>query len=742
MRLSIYLILVLISSRFQAGAQNLFFNFTDTVPVVINGAVLASAWAGGQNFVSVSSTDMNNDGFRDLLVFDRSGNKTSAYLNMGIADSVSYRYSHFYSKRFPKLRSWALLRDYNCDGKEDIFTSTPAGMKIYRNTSQGADLSFVLAEDLVYAYYLNNPPANFYNLSVTPVDIPAILDVDDDGDLDVLTFDFTGVRINLFKNHSLEWHNTCDSLSAFVLVDECWGNFTENFSNNSVTLSDCPPQMPPAEEGDPRDSRHAGSCTMCADLNGDGFKDLVLGDISFPDLTALYNSGGNLNDSHIASQDSTFPVYDFPVEAALYPCGFYEDLNNDNVRDFIASPNAAACSLNNTSIWYYENVRQDDSARFAFRTNSLLQRDMIEVGEGAYPAFTDYNQDGKMDLVVGNYGTMSAGCNLVSKLTLFQNTGTSLDPSFQLITRDWQGLGNLALAALRPAFGDLDGDGDDDMVVGEENGRMYYYQNIAATGTAANYVLGPSIFNGIDVGLLAAPQIVDLNNDGLLDVVAGESNGNLNYFQNNGSAASPSFSSTPTTDSLGKVVVTGPSSLVGASMPWFFRVNGEWNLFVGSADGYVSHYDQISNNLNGSFHLVSASVMDIYEGSRTSPAVRDFNADGYPDLILGNYAGGLSWYSGDPSASVASRPAASIRHLRPIPNPANEVIYVDLRGLSDSSVQWSVLDASGKKILSGETAPAEQVGIRVEPLPSGLYFLLIRGNQQSASGKFIVSHEP
>ena len=117
--------ILLLLSSFAANAQ-FFFNRIDSVAVIQNNAFLPMAFAGGQNFLVVSEIDLDFDGTKDLFLFDRSGDKISTFLNHGIPDSVSYLYAHDYIRKFPKLNNWALLRDFNCDGKEDIFASTNA----------------------------------------------------------------------------------------------------------------------------------------------------------------------------------------------------------------------------------------------------------------------------------------------------------------------------------------------------------------------------------------------------------------------------------------------------------------------------------------------------------------------------------------------------------------------------------------------------------------------------------------
>ena len=116
---------------------------------------------------------------KDIIVFDRSGNKLSPYLNI----NGKFIFSPKYRESFPKIENWILSEDYDCDGKNDIFTYSTAGISVYRNNSN-LELSFELKDSLLK----NNTSGQ--HIYVSPVDIPAIVDIDYDGDIDILTFDY------------------------------------------------------------------------------------------------------------------------------------------------------------------------------------------------------------------------------------------------------------------------------------------------------------------------------------------------------------------------------------------------------------------------------------------------------------------------------------------------------------------------------------------------------------------------
>jgi hypothetical protein len=80
---------------------------------------------------------------------DRSGDKISTFINLGTPGQVSYKHAPQYSAYFPEdLTGWVLLRDFNGDGKADIFTADGGGVKVYLNTSF-AQLTFNLQESQV-----------------------------------------------------------------------------------------------------------------------------------------------------------------------------------------------------------------------------------------------------------------------------------------------------------------------------------------------------------------------------------------------------------------------------------------------------------------------------------------------------------------------------------------------------------------------------------------------------------------
>lgn len=736
--------MLILSNHVQA---QLYFNRTDTIVVqLVNGVHLKNPWAGGLNFLQVSDIDLNYDGIMDLFVFDRTGDKVSTFINGGTSNTVDYIYDHSYVEKFPKMESWALLRDYNCDGKMDIFTHTNLGIQVYKNDGDAINgLHFSLAKHTLYSYYIDgNPPSNYLNLYVTSTDIPAVYDVDNDGDLDILTFDFAGSKMQWNKNFSLENYGTCDSLNYFMLVDECFGDFEENFSNNSVTLDVCSASQHIADNqpnSDDRSSRHSGSCTFCADLNGDTLRDLILGDISFGNITYLEN-GGTLEMADIVAQQTSFPANTMPVNAPIFPCAFYVDVNNDSVRDLLVSPNANTCSISDKSLWWYKNNNKDDSASFEFQQMNFLQNEMIELSEGAYPRFVDFTNDGLTDIVIGNYGYPDNGCVYTSKLTALKNIGTASQPKFEIFSKDYASLGTLNLQNLVPSFGDLDNDGDQDMIIGASDGRLYYYQNVAAPGLAANFVLNNSLFSGMLFGQYCAPQLVDVNRDNKLDILSGRSNGKLNYYKNIGTISNPVFSADSANYFFGNVNVIPINVTNGFSFPCLFENNGSYELLVGSANGKIYHYNNIDNNLNGAFTLLDSTFQDLYEGARCAPVVFDINNDLQLDLLVGNYSGGVSFFIGDSLAGTQKVRALNfIPQIKLFPNPANEKLYFAMDDvLKLQNIKIEIANIQGQIIQSEIFSAGTLNSINTSEFPSGIYFCKLSNSSFVSSSKFIVHH--
>ena len=158
-----------------------------------NGLQFKSALSGGINTGQFSEIDLNLDGIMDIIVFDKSGNKLSPFIN----DNGNFIYSPEYRDNFPSMHDWVLMTDYNCDGKNDIFTYSSGGMAVYRNTSN-TTLSFTQVTTLV----MSNYGTSNWNIYISSVDIPAITDVDYDGDLDILTFSILGGFVEYHKNKS------------------------------------------------------------------------------------------------------------------------------------------------------------------------------------------------------------------------------------------------------------------------------------------------------------------------------------------------------------------------------------------------------------------------------------------------------------------------------------------------------------------------------------------------------------
>lgn len=576
-RYIIYLGMLL--AAFTATGQTVEFLHGLGPKVFVGNDSLLYPWSGSLNFAQAGTLDFNADGVKDLLLFDRAGNRV---LPMIQTAPGQYRFQAAWRDSLPAITNWVQTYDYNCDGKEDLFVSVPGGIMVYTNTSGPNGLHFTkaLTGPWLTTTYGSGAPINLY---VTSQDIPAITDLDGNNALDILTFGVVGTRV--------EHHQSTSPCGLTMALDtNCWGNFEENFSNNSVIFDACSGNLAPPPQGEK--TQHTGSTLLALDLDGDADKDLILGDISFKNATAVFN-GGSSTAANMTSQDTAFPSNSTPVKLYVFPSFFHLDINGDGKRDLVTSPNANG-SENRHSVWYYLNTNTDASPVFALQQRDLFQSESIELGENAMPVLADLNGDGLQDLVVANLGFFQSGGNYRPAFHYYINTGTPTLAQFTLQDTNLAQVNTLGFGPrLMPAFGDLDGDGDADMILGDKDGYLHYFANTGTSSSPAFTLTIPQL-GGWDVGNSASPHLHDLDNDGDLDLLVGEESGTLNLITNNGSPGAPSWSFI--TDRFGGINMRGIYGN-GYSIPAVFEFAGRKMLAVGSRDRGILLADSLEQVL-------------------------------------------------------------------------------------------------------------------------------------------------
>lgn len=727
-RLQYLLFFLLVFMLYQAEAQ-LQFMRNDSIVVSAGSDTLDLAWAGGLNCPQFSSTDINNDGLMDIVAFERAYDGSLKVFVQQTENNVSpYDFQWHYHRSFPVLRNWMLMLDYNGDGHDDIFTSVPAGMAVYRSNGpyQGG-INFTLVSSLLQTWGLEGQSV----LYVSPPDIPAIADIDLDGDLDILAFGILGKTVEYHKNLSVENYGNTEMLE-FEVRNMCWGFFSESDITNSITLFDtCEFNVTDPEKG----SRHAGSTLLALDLNDDGVKDLLIGDIAYANLIQLTNGGTNSSSSMI-DLDEAFPSYDVPVDMTLFPAAFYLDVNNDMLSDLVIAPNNPNTSINYGHIQYYINEGTEGAPFFVKQSSPFLVDEMIDLGEGSKPVFFDFNADGLMDIVAGNDGYYISENEYASSLLLMENTGSATRPAYSIIDSNYLQLASLNLLSIHPAFGDIDADGDDDMLIGDAEGKVHLLKNSSGPGQPADFNIEAFNYMNIDVGQHAAPQLLDINKDGLIDLLIGEKEGTLNYFENTGTAEEAFFTAYPTNDYFGEID-TMEDCCTGFSVPCMVTDSlGNAILYVSDEKGWIKQYNNIEENLEDGFNLVDSLYVN---GSKISMNMADINGDGDFEVVYGELGGGLGMLTkGAPQGMDITESINILPEVKVYPQPAESYCYIE-GAIVKEMLKVRVFDLTGKNIdIQTIKVSEDKVGLSWSNQYSGIFVINITTNDQVITRKLLI----
>lgn len=284
-------------------------------------------------------------------------------------------------------------------------------------------------------------------------------------------------------------------------------------------------------------------------------------------------------------------------------------------------------ALSQVPSWQYEDL--------AKKLRDLGNTD-VDVGNFATPAFTDMDADGDLDLSCGSEeGT----------IYYYENVGTKYWPIFiekpdmySFICDVW--CYNKDKTAL--AIADLDANGAKDLLIGNSEGTIYYFQNL---GSPEQAIWGPYYaIEDAEVNENSHPALADLDGDGDYDLAVGAADGYIYFYDNVGSSESPDWD-------YSYPLFTGEND---DRTIYFSDLDddGDFDLSVGDGDLATLYYYQ---NIGSSTQETWAPNPTLYSGIvpeyGTSPAIADLNGDLCPDLVVGGNSGRLFYYKNIGTAS-------------------------------------------------------------------------------------------
>ncbi|WP_422370993.1 calcium-binding protein [Hoeflea sp.] len=490
--------------------------------------------------------------------------------------------------------SQPVLADLDGDGDIDLIIGEEEGnINYFENTGTG--LAAVFTERTGTA----NP---FDGIDLGNYSPAAVADLDGDGDLDLVVGENGG---GLFFVE-----NTGTRIAAAYTVRTAGAN-----PFNGIDVGDL-------------------SMPALGDLDGDGDLDLVVGEEN-GNLNYFENTGTALAPVYVARTGDLNPFGG--IDVGSYGAPALADIDGDGDLDLLVGEQAGDFD-------YFENTGNGLAATYEARTGAANPFGGFDVGFYATPALGDMDGDGDLDLV--------SGAN-IGDLSYFEtHTAPSAPAHGVFLAHDGSQNPN-PLASIdvgsnsTPILADLDGDGDLDLIVGEEDGVLNYYRH-----TASSYIVplftertgAANPFDGIDIGFYSKPALADIDGDGDLDLVVGEFDGNLNYYENTGSGAAPAFTAR-----------SGPANPfdgldVGLdAAPVFADLDGDGDadLILGRADGTVGFFENTGTSLQPAYtaRTGTANPFDgIDIGSSSRPAFHDLDADGDLDLVVGTQLGTLEYF--------------------------------------------------------------------------------------------------
>jgi len=631
-------------------------------PWLQNDAIFNPSGVPSLMFSHPRFADIDGDGDYDLILghmndkplyMENIGSKTSPKFQ--IADDIFSMVSSLDAEA-------AVMADINKDGKDDLITGGYTGLHLYKNVGLPDFPMFIKEEGY------------FSGINAGSYPVPDMGDVDNDGDLDLV--------LGLSENGMVKiYFNTGnDSIAEFS-------------ESNSLIIGDVGLYAYP----------------VFYDLDGDGDLDIVVGRDGSG--FTYYKNAGTAENGNWQADASIFSgiAYD-----TYFNSPAIVDLNGDGKPDLIYGSGSGPLN-------YFRNSGTVQNPTWT--RNSSVFGGVLDVGGASSPFFFDYDGDGDLD--------MFSGSNL-GNIKYYENTGTIHAPTWKEKSSYFSSLKHSIYSSV--TIGDVNNDSLPDAIVGDLSGNLYLHLN---NGTG--FTLVSDALSHITLGGWSVPRLVDFDGDGDLDIVAGNENGNLYYFENQGNLENPDWVEIP--DYFNSIDVGSNCVPTIAD----FTGNGMMDVLTGTMWRELKFY----TFQDGQWDKDTTFFSGIPCGQNTAPALVDLDGDGDCDLVLGCYEGTFSYFENRSVVSNITDQEVILPdfNIYNYPNPFNASTTIEFSLPLSTPVHIKIVDLRGREIRSWSFSQMS-AGVRSlnwdgsmnngSPAGSGIFIYHIRTNETAQTGKMVL----
>ena len=575
-----YLYLIIVQFLFALN-----FNFNQNVPeIIIDGQQINNGFLGGLNYAITRWVDWDNDNDSDLFVLDEDGH-IRYYENTGSNSEISFKIVDTNFLGIDNI-TWFYIADFDNDNDFDIVTEYP------QNPSY-------------ISYYINNND-EFINLNLLQNEngsyvlgqqgaIPTFCDIDNDDDLDFFAVNLIGT-VSFYENIGL-----IDEKPTFNFITSDWEDI-------SIVGQ----------------FRHGANAINFIDLDNDQDFELVWGDYYQSSLYIIWNLGTPNSPDMDNINFSTYFPEENPINTTGRNMPSFTDIDLDGDQDlFITVLGGTGGIQLMNNFYFYENIGIQEESNYILKTDNFLNT--IDYLSDVSPTLIDIDGDQDLDLFIGQkFSTDSSPFN--GRIKFFLNIGNNQNPVFSLYDEEF--LGTDLGTNLCPHFGDIDMDGDFDLLIGTYSGDIKIFENIG-NKYEYNFIYHSTIETDSNLWF-SVPALYDIDSDSDLDIVLGNIYGNLRLYKQE----------EPFLFNLDEAQILDIN--VGYySAPYFFDfdLDGDDDLIVGGQDRHRFYLNE-----NNSFNEIDDLEIP-YLGKNVKFSGGNLFKSNHFDIISGISTGGLYFLS-------------------------------------------------------------------------------------------------